>query len=88
MSLQSCPRCHFSFRPRAHFLTLDFCPRCLAERNVAINLVRVAEATIPVPDSATTSETTDTQHIAPRRQAETDRQRLARVIEARRRLGS
>lgn len=85
MSLLKCPRCRFSFRPRAHFLTLDFCPRCLAKHNVAISLARVEDEPIPAPDADTTSEITDL-HNAARRRARTDRQRLARVIEARRRL--
>jgi hypothetical protein len=37
-----CPRCHFAFRPRASFMTLDYCPRCLARRHVAQPLQRLA----------------------------------------------
>jgi hypothetical protein len=35
----SLTKCTFSFRPRAHYLTLDFCPRCLANNGVAVELV-------------------------------------------------
>ena len=41
LSLQSCPTCHFAFRPRANYLALDFCPRCLAKRGLMIELVRL-----------------------------------------------
>lgn len=41
LSLQSCPECQFAFRPRADYLALDFCPRCLAKRGLMIELVRV-----------------------------------------------
>ena len=34
----SCRYCGFSIRPRAWFLTMDHCPRCLATRHVAETL--------------------------------------------------
>jgi Zn-finger nucleic acid-binding protein len=34
-ALLSCPSCRFSIRPRAAFLSVDHCPRCLATRHVA-----------------------------------------------------
>jgi hypothetical protein len=52
MSLLKCPRCHFSIHPRATWLTLDYCPRCLARRWVAEPLradepLRANEPTVP-----------------------------------------
>jgi len=45
--LFGCPHCHFAFTPRAAFMTLDYCPRCLARRRVAQPLQRVdAETTL------------------------------------------
>jgi hypothetical protein len=38
-ALTHCTKCTFSFRPRANYLTLDFCPRCLAKNGVAVDLV-------------------------------------------------
>jgi len=64
MTLLSCPACRFAFRPRTSFLTLDFCPRCLAKRGVADDLVRVDD---PIRDdpaldrSAVNSEWTSVQ---------------------------
>lgn len=43
MNVLRCPKCRFAFRPRASYLTLDFCPRCLARTGVAVGLVGVAE---------------------------------------------
>jgi hypothetical protein len=42
--LLSCPSCHFGFHPDAASLTLDYCPRCLARRNLAIPLVAIGDA--------------------------------------------
>ena len=45
MSLLRCPHCHFSIRPRATWLTPDYCPRCLAKRRVAEPLQPIDEPT-------------------------------------------
>jgi hypothetical protein len=42
--LLSCSYCHFSIRPRAAFLMVDYCPRCLAKRRVAEPLRPRAES--------------------------------------------
>ena len=36
-----CPRCSFTFSPRATFLLLEHCPRCLGRSHVAVPLERV-----------------------------------------------
>ena len=41
MSMLSCPKCGFSLRPRAHYLTMEICPRCVARKRIAVDLVRV-----------------------------------------------
>jgi hypothetical protein len=46
MAVFSCTYCRFSIRPRVAFLSIDYCPRCLARRRVAVPL-RVTEE----PDS-------------------------------------
>jgi hypothetical protein len=35
---QSCARCGFTISPRSAWLTVDYCPRCLARARVAIRL--------------------------------------------------
>ncbi len=45
MSLLKCPHCHLSIHPRATWLTLDYCPRCLAKRRVAEPLGTTDEPT-------------------------------------------
>lgn len=35
MSLLHCPHCRLTIRPRATFLAMAHCPRCLARRRVA-----------------------------------------------------
>jgi len=42
ISLLRCPRCHFSIHPRAAWLAVDYCPRCLGRRGVA-ELLRTVE---------------------------------------------
>ncbi len=34
-AMLTCPHCGLSIRPRAWFLTMIHCPRCLAKRHVA-----------------------------------------------------
>jgi phage FluMu protein Com len=36
-----CPRCRLGISPRAHWLTVEHCPRCLARRRIAIPMVTV-----------------------------------------------
>lgn len=50
MTLLGCEHCGFTFRPRAAFLTMEHCPRCLATRRVAEPL-RVIEGP-PAPSVA------------------------------------
>lgn len=38
MPALSCGHCGFSIRPRAGFLRVEHCPRCLAKRRVAVRL--------------------------------------------------
>jgi hypothetical protein len=38
MSYMNCPRCRFSVRLRASYLTLERCPRCLARRQVVVHM--------------------------------------------------
>ncbi len=38
MSYMNCPRCRFSIRLRASYLTLERCPRCLARRQVVVQM--------------------------------------------------
>lgn len=42
--LLACSYCGYSIQPRTHYLTLDYCPRCLAKRRVAEPL-RLVEVT-------------------------------------------
>ena len=42
MSYMHCSSCGLSIRLRASFLTLDYCPRCLARRGAAIPM-RISE---------------------------------------------
>ena len=37
----SCPHCHLTVRPRAAYLTMEYCPRCLAKRRVAEPLTKL-----------------------------------------------
>jgi hypothetical protein len=63
MNRLQCPNCSFAFRPRAHYLTLDFCPRCLAKLGRAFNLLAVSDPlqatdrVIPQPPSPGPSST-------------------------------
>jgi hypothetical protein len=54
MNLLRCPHCHFSLHPRATWLTLDYCPRCLAKRHVAEPLRTTDEPTGPMSSFAMT----------------------------------
>jgi hypothetical protein len=45
--LLSCPHCHFSIRPLAAFLMVDYCPRCLAKRRVAEPLRQPDDSSAP-----------------------------------------
>lgn len=54
-ALFSCPHCGFSFRPRASFLVVDYCPRCLVRRHVAEPL-RAIEESKPLPPAANDGE--------------------------------
>ena len=51
MTLLSCPHCHFAFRPRASYMTLDVCPRCRARRGVSVELVLIGRPERGVPQS-------------------------------------
>ncbi len=53
MSLLKCPHCHLSIHPRATWLTLDYCPCCLAKRRVAEPLGSTDEPTRPTSGFAT-----------------------------------
>jgi hypothetical protein len=48
----SCPHCRFSVRPRAAYLTMDYCPRCLAKRRIAEPLVVHEPASALAPAGA------------------------------------
>lgn len=41
----NCPRCAFTISPRTPWLTVEYCPRCLARHRVAIKLRAPARAT-------------------------------------------
>jgi hypothetical protein len=34
----NCPRCGLTIRPRARWLTINHCPRCLARERVAVEM--------------------------------------------------
>ena len=34
----NCPRCGLTIRPRAEWLAVEHCPRCLARRRTAVNM--------------------------------------------------
>jgi hypothetical protein len=34
----NCPRCGLSIRPKAHWMTVEHCPRCLARARVAVEM--------------------------------------------------
>ena len=55
MNVLRCPKCRFAFRPRASYLTLDFCPRCLARTGVTVGLTGVAEASLADPQLTLTT---------------------------------
>jgi hypothetical protein len=53
-----CPRCGFAFSPRASFLMVEHCPRCLGRARVAVPLERVSSpaarpTALPLPDEKT-----------------------------------
>lgn len=47
MTLLSCTYCRFAIRPRASFLSVDYCPRCLAKRHVAVPLRKIENTESP-----------------------------------------
>ena len=38
-SLLSCPRCGLSIRPKASWLTVEHCPRCIARARIPVKLL-------------------------------------------------
>jgi hypothetical protein len=34
----NCPRCGLSFEPRTHWLTVKYCPRCLARAHAVVEM--------------------------------------------------
>jgi len=34
----NCPRCGLSFEPRTHWLTLKYCPRCIARARTVVEM--------------------------------------------------
>jgi hypothetical protein len=57
MAVFSCSYCRFSIRPRVAFLSVDYCPCCLAKRHVAVPLHVVEE-----PDSPPSTSGVDREH--------------------------
>ena len=35
----NCPRCGLSIRPKARWMTVEHCPRCLARARVAVEMI-------------------------------------------------
>lgn len=52
MLFLNCSHCGYSIRPRAEFLWIEHCPRCLAKRKVAVPLRRIREPAHSPGDSA------------------------------------
>jgi len=56
----NCPRCGLSFEPRTHWLTVKYCPRCLARAHAVVEMfssqlpasVLYAEDSFPQGDAA------------------------------------
>lgn len=68
MSMLCCPKCGFSLRPRAHYLTMDVCPRCLAKQRIAVELVRIYDPFPPALSGRSRRSTASRQ--GPGREAE------------------
>jgi hypothetical protein len=45
-SFRICPRCGLSIKPRAGWLTVEYCPRCIARARIPVRL-----STTPLPSS-------------------------------------
>jgi hypothetical protein len=37
-SYLNCPRCGLSFAPRTHWLTIKYCPRCIARAQTVVEM--------------------------------------------------
>jgi len=56
----NCPRCGLSFEPRTHWLTIKYCPRCIARAQTVVEMfssqlpasVLYAEDSFPQGDAA------------------------------------
>jgi hypothetical protein len=46
----ACPRCGLSIRPRVGWLTVDYCPRCIASHRIPVRMSHSAEAPARAPD--------------------------------------
>jgi hypothetical protein len=64
----NCPRCGLSIRPKARWMTIERCPRCLARARVAVKLFRSSlpaaelyhEGGAPQPDNRSAPTTSRT----------------------------
>ena len=45
----NCPRCGLSIKPKARWLTIDHCPRCIARTSSAIKMLRTTSPADPRP---------------------------------------
>ena len=57
MSYVNCPRCGLAVQPRASFLAVRHCPRCVARRGIAVEMLtsepRISPASTPQLDART-----------------------------------
>jgi hypothetical protein len=70
MSYMKCPSCGFSIYLRAAFLTVDWCPRCLARRGKAVPMSATEDRSWPVTGAEPASIESRTQ--ARRREASSE----------------
>jgi hypothetical protein len=49
MSYVNCPRCGLAVRLRAPFLAVRHCPRCVARRGIAVEMLISEPRTLPAP---------------------------------------
>jgi hypothetical protein len=47
MSYVNCPRCGLAVQLRASFLALRHCPRCVAQRGIAVEMLTSDSRTLP-----------------------------------------
>src|SRR5450755_1525987 len=58
----NCPRCGLTIRPKADWLTVEHCPRCIARSR---GLVRMFASTLPARELYAAADTPDPDRLVP-----------------------